>query len=556
MEQELNKPIEIAEEIFWVGHYVPNDPFQCHVYLIRNGDESVLIDPGSMITFPVVLEKILQVTSLRNIKYIILHHQDPDIVGCFSTLEQLFPDTKRRFVVTHWRTKTLLKHYAWKTPFYLIDKHDWKLQAKDRELEFIFTPYAHFPGAFCTYDKKTKTVFSSDIFGAISEKFFLFAEDNEDYYKGVELFHKHYIPSNAILNYALDRIEEKKPELIAPQHGSIIRKNMIDKIINRLRPLECGLYILDEQESDIFILNKLDSLLRELFKSILSFSDFRLVAKEIFKVIKKEVPNLEELLIYGSLKEFSDFTYTLKVKENETDEKFSNKIQPLSGCLFKTELITENLQTGALCLKVKGLNKWETRFLNLLLKHIKYALSISLERKIKEEILTYEQKRLQEKANTDPLTKVYNREYLSNYLRDKLKEAKEKKQPLSIAIIDIDYFKKINDNYGHLVGDCVLKELVKILKTHLRSSDCVARYGGEEFVVVMPNSTLADACKKIESLRKLVEEKRFCDENLKVTFSAGVTQFQGKESLEELLKRADDNLYEAKRAGRNRVICS
>ena len=183
-------------------------------------------------------------------------------------------------------------------------------------------------------------------------------------------------------------------------------------------------------------------------------------------------------------------------------------------------------------------------------------MSISLERKIKEEILTYEQKRLQEKANTDPLTKVYNREYLSNYLRDKLKEAKEKKQPLSIAIIDIDYFKKINDNYGHLVGDCVLKELVKILKTHLRSSDCVARYGGEEFVVVMPNSTLADACKKIESLRKLVEEKRFCDENLKVTFSAGVTQFQGKESLEELLKRADDNLYEAKRAGRNRVICS
>ena len=75
MTPDISKPIEVAEDIFWIGYVVPNDSFQCHVYLIRNGEESVLIDPGSMITFPVVLEKLLQVTSLRNIKYIILHHK-------------------------------------------------------------------------------------------------------------------------------------------------------------------------------------------------------------------------------------------------------------------------------------------------------------------------------------------------------------------------------------------------------------------------------------------------------------------------------------------------
>jgi flavorubredoxin len=73
MNIDLSQPFELAEDVFWVGYYVPNDPFQCHVYLIRNGEESILIDPGSMITFPVVLEKIFKITSLRNIKYIIMH---------------------------------------------------------------------------------------------------------------------------------------------------------------------------------------------------------------------------------------------------------------------------------------------------------------------------------------------------------------------------------------------------------------------------------------------------------------------------------------------------
>ncbi len=182
---DLSQPVEIGPEVFWVGYVVPNDPFQYHTYLIRNKDETVLIDPGSMITFPVVLEKILKLVSLRDIKYIIFHHQDPDITGCYLTVEELFPNpSKERFAVTHWRTKALLKHYRWKTPFYLVDRNDWKLKAGDRTLEFVFTPYAHFPGAFCTYDPKSGILFSSDIFGSISDKFQLFATDDEEYLGG------------------------------------------------------------------------------------------------------------------------------------------------------------------------------------------------------------------------------------------------------------------------------------------------------------------------------------------------------------------------------------
>jgi len=236
MELDYSKPIEIAEDIYWVGYKIPNDPFQCHVYLIKNGDESVLIDPGSMITFPVTMEKITRITPLSNIKYIVCHHQDPDITGCISTLEKLIP-RKDKFIVTHWRAQALLKHYQWETPFYLIEKNKWRLLLKNgRVLDFIFTPYAHFPGAFCTFDRKTKTLFSSDIFGGFTEEFSLFAKD-ENYFSSIKAFHEHYMPSKEILLNALIEIEKKDPEIIAPQHGSIKKRadSVLDKQNERIK---------------------------------------------------------------------------------------------------------------------------------------------------------------------------------------------------------------------------------------------------------------------------------------------------------------------------------
>jgi diguanylate cyclase (GGDEF)-like protein len=553
---DLSKPIEIAEDIFWVGYVVPNDPFQCHVYLIRNGEESILIDPGSMITFPVVLEKLFHVTPLRNVKYIILHHQDPDIVGCYSTLESIFPKGER-FLVTHWRTETLLKHYQWKTPFYLINEHDWKLKAGDRELEFVFTPYAHFPGAFCTFDKRTKTLFSSDIFGAISDKFLLFAEDDEDYYKGVELFHKHYMPSKLILNYTLDKIEERNPELIAPQHGSIIKKEMIKPIISRLRLLDCGLYMLDDRESNVFILNKLDEILKKLFKSVISSSDFSVVAEKLYRNIKYEVPGVEKIIITGDAKHLAKGeTLILEIDEQGVEEKFVAGRKKIKGFSYKEDLETEGYKIGSIYVFADRLSRKELEFFRLLFKHIKYALAVSLEREISYELLEREKEELQEQVIIDSLTKLHSRNYLFDYLRKIVKKSIRHSFPVSLAVIDIDFFKKINDTHGHLVGDCVLKELAKLLKKSFRASDCVARYGGEEFVVVLPFSSLEHACDKLEEVRKYIEKHKFCGKkNIRLTISIGVTEYRQGESIKSFLKRADENLYKAKNGGRNRTIC-
>jgi len=554
---DLDKPIEIAEEIFWIGYVVPKDPFQCHVYLIRNGNESILIDPGSMITFPIVMEKLFQLTTLRSIKYIILHHQDPDIVGCYSTLESLFPKGER-YLVTHWRTQTLLKHYQWKTPFYLINEHNWVLKAGDRELEFVFTPYAHFPGAFCTFDKKTKTLFSSDIFGAISDKFFLFAVNEEEYFRGLELFHKHYMPSRLILNYVLDKIEEKNPSLIAPQHGSIIKKEMIKPVIKRLRALDCGLYMLDDRESNIFLLSKIDELLKKLFKSVMLSSDFGLVIENLYRSIKQEIPVIERIVIVGKAQPISQrLTFVTEVDDTGVKEKFVLNEPSLKGFSYKEVLETEKAEVGSIYIFAEQLSEGDLEFLRLLFRHIKYPLAINLEREVGYEVLEKEKEELEERAMTDYLTKLYNRCYLFNFLRKVIEDSIMRGFPVSLAVIDIDFFKKINDTYGHLVGDCVLKELANILKKTFRSSDCVARYGGEEFVVVLPFSQLEDACRRIEVLRKNVERYEFCKEKkIKLTISAGVTEYRKSMSIKEFLRRADENLYKAKNSGRNKVVCS
>jgi two-component system cell cycle response regulator len=140
-------------------------------------------------------------------------------------------------------------------------------------------------------------------------------------------------------------------------------------------------------------------------------------------------------------------------------------------------------------------------------------------------------------------------------LNKKIKEVQRYNFPLSIAMIDIDFFKKINDTYGHLTGDCILKELALLLKENFRESDIIARYGGEEFIIIMPFSDLKNACKKMDEFRKTVEKYNFCNSGLKVTISAGVEEYNFKDDILNFIEKADKKLYISKTNGRNRVTC-
>ena len=550
---DFTKPIEIAKDIYWVGYVIPDDPFQCHVYLIKNGSNSILIDPGSMITFPVVLEKITSIISLRDIKYVIMHHQDPDIVGCYGTLESLMPLNKR-YIVTHWRSEMLLKHYQWKTPFLLIDENSWCLKAGDRELEFVFTPYAHFPGAFCTYDKKSGILFSSDLFGGITAQFELYAKSVDEYFEAAKPFHKHYIPNKEVLNYALMQVKKKNPSLIAPQHGSIIKNDMIKPLIEKLSLLDCGLYLLDNYVSDLEILSKTDEVLKSFLQDTVSLSSFEMIIENLFNHINKALPELQKIEITGisplSKRKFNfSYDHKLKIKEiDSTDDNYS----------FHKQLITKDKNIGNIFIKInKKMSKKDSKFLELLLNKISAPMSISLEKEIILRELEISNKSLYQKSITDSLTGLYNREYAKTYLEEKLIESKRYNFPISLAILDIDFFKKVNDNHGHLIGDCVLREISHIILNHFRGSDTAIRYGGEEILIILPFAAEDDACKKIEKLRKDIEDYLFCkDKKIHITVSAGVSEIKDKNSnFEDYIKLADKRLYQAKNSGRNRVIC-
>lgn len=172
--------------------------------------------------------------------------------------------------------------------------------------------------------------------------------------------------------------------------------------------------------------------------------------------------------------------------------------------------------------------------------------------KINEELLS-KASQLEEKASLDFLTKVYNRQKFETFLNYEIsKTNRYESQTLSVLLIDIDYFKRINDTYGHLTGDVILKEIAKILSVCSRDSDIVARWGGEEFIIMLPHTNIEQAYIVAEKLRATVENHKF-EKDLRITCSIGISQYHKIESKENLFQRVDDALYKAKNNGRNRI---
>lgn len=161
---------------------------------------------------------------------------------------------------------------------------------------------------------------------------------------------------------------------------------------------------------------------------------------------------------------------------------------------------------------------------------------------------------------TDPLTSLGNRKYFDRALLDAVRTARERSEPLSLIMFDIDYFKSFNDNYGHLTGDQVLRLVAMSLKQNIKGQDITARYGGEEFAVVLPNTVLRQALTVADHIRRAVMSKELKKKSTgeilgRVTISAGVSMMSATDDADTLIERADACLYAAKRGGRNRVIC-
>lgn len=163
-------------------------------------------------------------------------------------------------------------------------------------------------------------------------------------------------------------------------------------------------------------------------------------------------------------------------------------------------------------------------------------------------------------AIQDGMTGIHNKRFFMEFLEREIAVATRHGHPLTLVMFDVDHFKKINDTYGHLAGDAVLKDLAQRIRPRIRREDLFARYGGEEFACVLPSTALPGGIVFAEHLRALIEERPciFDGTPIPFTISLGVTTLHREVGVDPLalIKRADENLYAAKRAGRNRVVPS
>lgn len=572
--------IQIADRVWWVGHRLDDDIFQCHVYLIEQGDQSVLLDPGSVLTFRQTLRKIEEVLPFSRIRYFVCHHPDPDIAGAMPLIDRMI-DRSDAALVTHSRTQMLLKHHGLRLPFWLVDAHDWKLSLQDRHLEFVFTPYAHFPGAICTFDPVSRVLFSSDIFGGLTPEFALVAQD-ERYFEAMRSFHEHYMPSRDILDYALCAIERHPVRLIAPQHGSIIPERLVRFMIDKLKTLDCGLYLLARGDTDIRRLSRINQALHDITNTMLIYRDFQDIASSLLAITRRVLPAIS-LEFYARLDERSVLFLSpvsryrgveveppaAVARVLDLDPEQWRDLSATSAAGFL--LVRDDDGSPVLMLPLFSPDKGTTQAVALvrltetvvandelrrIIEQMGAPLQVAVEREVIYRQIDRERQRIYEQSIRDPLTGLFTRIYMQEVVQ-LLCDMQDRNSgnPVAVLMLDIDHFKSINDTYGHNQGDVVLREVAAEVSKTIRSSDIPVRLGGEEFAIFLVSETITGVILFAERLRARVAAIRFqaAMADRQVTVSIGVAIRQTRELLLDLIQRADKALYKAKNGGRDRV---
>lgn len=292
-------------------------------------------------------------------------------------------------------------------------------------------------------------------------------------------------------------------------------------------------------EQDLSTKEVLDEMRNSASDSVIIVEDKKPIGifttKDIMRIIRKnsnlDLPikahmssPVESMSIGGSVKEALEFLKQKHFKRVVVVDEMGN----MAGVVTQKELISLTYSKWAIFMKE---HQEELNLIN--------------------ETLISKNKKIEQLASRDPLTNLYNR-YKFSQLFDSLYETmSQNSSKMSLILIDIDYFKKINDTYGHNVGDEVLVQISELIRRLLRESDVVGRWGGEEFVVLLPLANLENALNIADQIRGLIEGQTA--HPFKITASFGVTEVKESDDLKSVIDRADTALYEAKESGRNRI---
>ncbi|MEI6126813.1 MAG: diguanylate cyclase [Pseudomonadota bacterium] len=303
--------------------------------------------------------------------------------------------------------------------------------------------------------------------------------------------------------------------------------------------------IMEEETNKVLVIDD-NEVIRHLAATLLSKSNYlvRTAKNGLDGIIMAKTFSPMVILLDVMMPEMNGYEVCKKLKED-----YKTRDIPIIMVTSKTEPVD----------KVKGLELGAADYVAKPFDHMELLARVATQAKMKKlwDELQEKNRTLEDLSKKDGLTNLFNHRYFQERIAEEFSRAARYDFPLTCILMDIDYFKKVNDTYGHQAGDEILRFLAKIVLETIRDVDIAARYGGEEFVLILPHTPLENAFVMAERLRELVESTAFSfnDLTIKITISLGVAGLPHNKPLThtELIRFADEALYAAKESGRNRV---
>jgi diguanylate cyclase (GGDEF)-like protein len=355
-------------------------------------------------------------------------------------------------------------------------------------------------------------------------------------------------------------------------HENQILKLQHNILINQVRQNEQKLLRIQQQEIRFISANSLSDLIYQILENYrleaaldnvtLALIDSEFEIQRILKETGVNLGDLPNLLFYQTDQQlnqiFGKSLLPILGAYNPSTHKFlfpSNAAAEM-GSIALLPLTRHNKLIGSLNLGSSNKERFLSHTATDFLQRLSAIVAISLEN-------TVNQERLKSVGLTDTLTGINNRRFFDQRIEEEIARSKRTSLPLTCLLLDIDYFKRINDTYGHQTGDCVLADVAKIIQSQLRTTDVLARYGGEEFSVLLTNTEKKDALDIAERIRECIESYKYRlndQDQLDVTISIGLAILDRRIERDEsklnshlLIKNADQALYQAKESGRNQA---
>ena len=534
--------VEIAPGVYWLGSRDQGSELHCNPYLVMDGGEGILIDPGSVLDFREVADNLSTLMPIDRIGTIVLSHQDPDLASSVPLFEEA---GFRGKLACHWRASVLIRYYGVRSDFYRVDEYSNKLAFRTgRELHFIQTPYLHFPGAIVTYDPKTGILFSSDLFGAFSTEWTLYA-DGKRYMEAMKAFHEHYMPSNEILRPVMENLLKLDISMIAPQHGSIIRTDVRDYIA-ALRDLECG------------------SLLNTVRKDLGTAGGYTGLCGQVIRRFAGIFPHGEILEAFEGSGIVLD-RETLAIADfnctgGELWDRFFETVMARKGgsWLMVAEVLVERL-SGEYGVPLPS--AYRTRIAQAK-REIDRLVAQKEELQGARRRLEDRLRDTEENLIRDPLTGLYNDEFFKRFLELEVTRRTPGETGPALLILSIDRMSEFIIRFGDNAGDEAVRSMAYFIKGKLEGEATLFRLPGAAFAVFLPEGGDGESVHAAaESIRTAVDSSRLFLEPFTVSIGAvRLTELvrAGASDPADLprliLTAAKARVLAAKQAGMNRVV--